>query len=29
MMTAEDDVEKCYQYWPTKPDEKMEIGVSS
>ncbi|KAM3716860.1 Receptor-type tyrosine-protein phosphatase zeta [Dirofilaria immitis] len=25
-MTVEDDVEKCYQYWPTKPNTKMEIG---
>ncbi|KAK6108782.1 Protein-tyrosine phosphatase family protein [Brugia pahangi] len=25
-MTVEDDAEKCYQYWPTKPDAKMEIG---
>lgn len=27
-MTVEDDTEKCYQYWPVKPDTKMEIGVS-
>ncbi|OZC05064.1 Protein-tyrosine phosphatase [Onchocerca flexuosa] len=25
-MTTENDAEKCYQYWPTKPDTKMEIG---
>ncbi|CAG9533082.1 unnamed protein product [Cercopithifilaria johnstoni] len=26
-MTVEDDTEgKCYQYWPIKPDTKMEIG---
>ncbi|EFO27097.2 hypothetical protein LOAG_01386 [Loa loa] len=26
-MTMQNDTEKCYQYWPTKPDAKMEIGV--
>ncbi|KAL3985795.1 Protein-tyrosine phosphatase family protein [Acanthocheilonema viteae] len=28
-MTMEDDVaRKCYQYWPIKPDTKMEIGLN-
>uniref|UniRef100_A0A915PG26 Tyrosine-protein phosphatase domain-containing protein n=1 Tax=Setaria digitata TaxID=48799 RepID=A0A915PG26_9BILA len=25
-MTTEDSVDKCYQYWPTKPDTTLEIG---